>query len=96
MSAPSVEAPECQTNNAADRGVAAHVEGAPHSAKTVFRTGNSGGRRLDATHVTELWSVLPNREGVKIDERANPVRHPVGDVAYDDTGVGMSDQDDVA
>ncbi len=41
------------------------------------------------------WLYLGN-EGVEIDERANPVRHPVGDVACDETAVGMSDQDDVA
>jgi hypothetical protein len=41
------------------------------------------------------FAVLGN-EGVERDERANPVRHPVSDVACDDTAVGVSDQDDVA
>src|SRR3984893_6471250 len=41
------------------------------------------------------FAVLGN-EGVEKDERANPARHPVGDVAYDDTAVGVSDQDNVA
>ena len=45
--------------------------------------------------VEKGFAVLGN-EGVEIDERANPVRHPVGDVARDETAVGMSDQDDVA
>src|SRR5580692_8453718 len=45
--------------------------------------------------VEKGFSVLGN-EGVEVDERANPVRHPVGDLAYDDTAVGVSDQDDVA
>jgi hypothetical protein len=43
--------------------------------------------------VEKGFAVLGN-EGVEIDERANPVRHSVGDVAYDDTAIGMSDQDD--
>src|SRR6202035_4521936 len=45
--------------------------------------------------VEKRFAVLGN-EGVEIDQRANPVRHPVGDVARDDTTVGSSDQDDVA
>jgi hypothetical protein len=40
--------------------------------------------------VEKGFAVLGN-EGVEIDERANPVRHPVGDVAYDDTAVGVSE-----
>src|SRR6476660_5387807 len=46
--------------------------------------------------VVEKGFAVFGNEGVEVDERANPVRHPVGDVAYDDTSVGMSDQDDVA
>src|SRR5260370_2528358 len=45
--------------------------------------------------VEKGFSVLGN-EGVEVDERANPVRHPVGDVARDETAVGMSDHDAVA
>jgi hypothetical protein len=45
--------------------------------------------------VEKGFAVLGN-EGAEIDERANPVRHPVGNVACDETAVGMSDQDDVA
>ena len=45
--------------------------------------------------VEKGFAVLGN-EGVEIDERANPVGHPVGDVPYDGTAVGMSNQDDVA
>src|SRR3982074_824886 len=41
--------------------------------------------------VEKRFAVLGN-EGVEIDQRANPVRHPVGDVARDDTTVGSSDQ----
>src|SRR5258706_14907366 len=41
------------------------------------------------------FAVLGN-EGVEIDERANPVRHPVSDVASYDTAVGVSEQDEVA
>jgi hypothetical protein len=41
--------------------------------------------------VEKGFAVLGN-EGVEIDERANPVWHPVADVAYDDTAVGVSGQ----
>src|SRR5260221_13934196 len=40
-------------------------------AKSVFRTGNSDCRLLDGTHVSKLWSVLPDREGIR------DLRHPV-------------------
>jgi hypothetical protein len=46
--------------------------------------------------VVEKGFAVVGNEGVEIDQRANPVRHPVGDVAHDDTAVGVSDQDDVA
>ncbi len=39
--------------------------------------------------VEKGFAVLGN-EGVEIDERANPVRHPVGDVAYDDTAASIA------
>src|ERR1700741_3162577 len=42
--------------------------------------------------VEKGFAVLGN-EGVEIDERANPVGHLVGDMACDETAVGMSDQD---
>src|SRR5437588_3056088 len=41
-------------------------------------------------------TLFPYTTLFRSDERANPVRHPVGDVACDETAVGMSDQDDVA
>ena len=46
--------------------------------------------------VVEKGFAVVGNEGVEIDQRANPVRHPVGDVAHDDTAIGVSDQDDVA
>jgi hypothetical protein len=47
-------------------------------------------------HVVEKRFAVLGNEGIEIDQRANPVRHPVGDVAHDGPAVGSSDQDDVA
>jgi hypothetical protein len=44
--------------------------------------------------VTKGFAVLGNK-GVEIDECANSIAHLVGDVARDETAIGMSDQDDV-
>src|ERR1700731_1864330 len=48
-----------------------YVDRAPRPAKSVFRTGRSGRRGLHGAHVSKLWSVLPDREGIR------DFRHPL-------------------